>query len=350
MSEISLCLIVKNEEPVLAGCLACAEKFADEIIVVDTGSDDGTRRVAERFTDKVFDFKWIDDFSAARNFSFSKAEKEYVMWLDADDLVSDENIDKINELKNKLASDPIDTVMCKYVTARADDGSPAFSFYRERILRRAVKPEWIGFVHECIVPKGRVVYSDIEIDHAKIRPGDQWRNLRIYQKKLSEGVTLDSRNKLYYGRELKDNRLYREAINVLTDCLSDCPPTTGVEAAEALSDCYAAVGEKDNAVEALCAAFRFGAPRAETICKLGALFSGRDDRQAAFWYQCALNCEGGAAGVFREPDCMDFIPYVELSCCYYRLGERDRAKKYHALAKTIHPDHPVIINNEKYFI
>ena len=118
MAEISLCMIVRNEESVIGRCLSCAEKFADEIVIADTGSCDGTKRVCERYTRNIFDFEWCDDFAAARNFAFSKATKEYVMWLDADDVVSDENIGKLLELKASLDGDPIDTVMCKYVMSR----------------------------------------------------------------------------------------------------------------------------------------------------------------------------------------------------------------------------------------
>ena len=95
-------MIVKNEEDVLARCLDCVKKFADEIIIVDTGSADKTKQVAKKYTDKLYDFSWCDDFSKARNFSFSKASMEYCMWLDADDVVEDEDIEKIQKLKKEL--------------------------------------------------------------------------------------------------------------------------------------------------------------------------------------------------------------------------------------------------------
>lgn len=79
MITVSLCMIVKNEEDVLARCLESAKPVADEIIIVDTGSTDRTREIAREFTDNVCEFPWIDDFAAARNFSFSKATMEYCM-------------------------------------------------------------------------------------------------------------------------------------------------------------------------------------------------------------------------------------------------------------------------------
>ena len=73
MATISLCMIVKNEEQVLARCLDSVADLMDEIIIVDTGSTDRTKEIAARYTDQIYDFAWIGDFSAARNFSFSKA-------------------------------------------------------------------------------------------------------------------------------------------------------------------------------------------------------------------------------------------------------------------------------------
>ena len=67
MATVSLCMIVKNEEDVLARCLESAADLVDEIIIVDTGSADRTREIAARFTEHVFDLPWRDDFSEARN-------------------------------------------------------------------------------------------------------------------------------------------------------------------------------------------------------------------------------------------------------------------------------------------
>ena len=73
MITISLCMIVKNEEQVLSSCLDSLAGLMDEIIIVDTGSCDRTREIATRYTDKIYDYIWKDDFADARNFAFSKA-------------------------------------------------------------------------------------------------------------------------------------------------------------------------------------------------------------------------------------------------------------------------------------
>lgn len=79
MSTISLCMIVKNEEAVLARCLDSIADLMDEIIIVDTGSTDRTREIAANYTDKIYDFKWIQRFFCCRNFSFSRRQKNISM-------------------------------------------------------------------------------------------------------------------------------------------------------------------------------------------------------------------------------------------------------------------------------
>ena len=91
-------MIVRDEEDVLARSIACALAVADEVIVVDTGSADGSAAIARAAGAKVYDFEWRDDFSAARNYSFSLASGEYIMWLDADDVIECEDAEQIRRL------------------------------------------------------------------------------------------------------------------------------------------------------------------------------------------------------------------------------------------------------------
>jgi glycosyltransferase involved in cell wall biosynthesis len=85
---ISLCMIVKNEENDLERCLRSVKAIVDEIIVVDTGSSDNTKEIAKKFEAKIFDFKWNNSFADARNFSLSKATGQWILVLDADEVIS----------------------------------------------------------------------------------------------------------------------------------------------------------------------------------------------------------------------------------------------------------------------
>ena len=151
MVTISLCMIVKDEEAVLKRCLESAKEIADEMIVVDTGSRDQTREIAEKEGARVYQFPWIDDFAAARNFSFSQAVMDYCLWLDADDVLLPEDRRRLQKLKESLEPG-VDMVMMKYNTAFDSQGKPIFSYYRERLIRNFRGYRWMGAVHEVIPP------------------------------------------------------------------------------------------------------------------------------------------------------------------------------------------------------
>lgn len=95
MQMISVCIIAKNEETNIERCLESLSKCGFEIIVVDTGSTDNTKAVAKKYTDKVFDFIWCNDFAVAKNFAISKAQYEYVMVIDSDEFINDIDIQKL---------------------------------------------------------------------------------------------------------------------------------------------------------------------------------------------------------------------------------------------------------------
>src|SRR3989338_7273874 len=92
---ISLCMIVKNEDKFLEQCINSVKNIADEIIIVDTGSTDKTKGIAKKFGAKIIDFKWDDDFSAARNESIKHATKDWILVLDADEIMEEKDLAEI---------------------------------------------------------------------------------------------------------------------------------------------------------------------------------------------------------------------------------------------------------------
>ena len=241
-------MIVKNEEDVLARCLDCVKKFADEIIIVDTGSADKTKQVAKKYTDKLYDFSWCDDFSKARNFSFSKASMEYCMWLDADDVVEDEDIEKIQKLKKELDK-KVSIVMMKYHTAFDEDGNPSFSYYRERMVKREELHLWEGEIHEVIPLTGRLLYTDIGICHRKVHVSDANRNLRIFEAMLDKGKKLNPREQFYYARELYYHKRYKDAVKAFKKFLKEDSGwiENKIDACEMLGYCYYALHKEEKA-------------------------------------------------------------------------------------------------------
>lgn len=97
MIPISVCIIGKNEEKNIEKCLEPLTHYPFEIIYVDTGSTDRTKELAAKYTDNIYDFEWIGDFSAARNFSLKKASHNYVLVIDCDEYLTDLDLDGLCE-------------------------------------------------------------------------------------------------------------------------------------------------------------------------------------------------------------------------------------------------------------
>jgi glycosyltransferase involved in cell wall biosynthesis len=92
---ISLCMIVKNEERFLAQAIDSVRSIVSEIVIVDTGSTDGTLDIAKRYAAKVFHRPWDDDFSAPRNYSLEQATKDWILVLDADEAIAGEELNDL---------------------------------------------------------------------------------------------------------------------------------------------------------------------------------------------------------------------------------------------------------------
>jgi glycosyltransferase involved in cell wall biosynthesis len=104
-ATLSVCLIVKDEQSYLAPCLQSIKALADEIVVVDTGSTDRTGDIARIFGAKVFDYQWNDDFAAARNFGLEKANGDWILIMDADEIISRKDHAKFLHFCRQLPED-----------------------------------------------------------------------------------------------------------------------------------------------------------------------------------------------------------------------------------------------------
>ncbi|MBM4329738.1 MAG: glycosyltransferase [Deltaproteobacteria bacterium] len=122
---ISLCMIVKNEEQSLPGCLSSAEPIVDEMIVVDTGSTDRTREIARAFGAKVYDWQWTGSFAEARNYALAQASGQWILALDADEIISQKDYNDLTRL-----------------TKKAKSGSLAYSFVTRNYTDRVDVEGW----------------------------------------------------------------------------------------------------------------------------------------------------------------------------------------------------------------
>lgn len=352
MKTLSLCMIVKNEEENLVYCLKNSKVFADEIIIVDTGSSDRTKQIAEKFTDKIFDFEWCDDFSKARNFSFQQSTCQFRMWLDADDFLSDESAENIRSWKE--SDEDCDVVMCPYIAGFDENLKPTFQYLRERIVKSSNDLIWNDRVHEVIVPKGKIVTKEnIQIFHNKKTSKYSDRNLMIYKKMISLGEKFSPRNQFYYARELYFNKFYDEAIHQFSKYLTEGKgwKENNIEACLNMAKCYKQKGQKDHALTTLLGSFVYDIPRGEILYEIGNIFHEKNQYQnAIYWYKMAIESKNEVKnGGFVNYDACTFLPALQLCVCYDKIGDKLMAYHYNQLAKHYKPSSDAVKHNDEYF-
>lgn len=350
LNTISLCMIVKDEEDVIARCLESIHQVVDEIIIVDTGSTDHTKEICQTYTDKVFDFEWIDDFAAARNFAFSFATMDYIFWMDADDVLMEEDRVKFLALKEKL--DPaVDSVTMKYNLSFDEQGNVIFNLRRNRLVKRQNNFQWQGAVHELLMVGGNIFNSDIAVTHRSIRH-DSDRNLRIYESRLAKGEEFSPRDLYYFANELKDHQKYERAVYFYEKFLSTEKGWVedNISACGKLSDCYSKLNEHKKSLDSILQSFKYDHPRPEFCCRLGWSFLEKQEFHAAvFWYKLATQIKISDDNLgFQNHSYSTWMPHLQLCVCYDRLGEFELAYQHNEEARHYQPDHASVLHNKKY--
>ncbi|WP_196604843.1 glycosyltransferase family 2 protein [Pectinatus haikarae] len=192
--KITACSIVKNEEKNLPRWLGCMKKIADEIIIVDTGSNDRTKNIAFAADAEVYDFSWQYDFSAAKNYALSKAAGDWILFLDADEYFPDETIDCLKKYLY-AAGNNIEALLCQ-IKNIDDDGNVQSSFFNIRAFRNLSSIRYEGAVHEHLVNKSgkkidaAFMDADVYILHTgyagKMAKEKLKRNLFLLKKDIRE--------------------------------------------------------------------------------------------------------------------------------------------------------------------
>jgi glycosyltransferase involved in cell wall biosynthesis len=189
-TRVSLTMIVRNEAENLPRALRSARGLFDETIVVDTGSTDRTRDIAREHGAKVFDFPWVDDFAAARNAALDHATGDYVMWLDADDVILPASRDKLSGLFKRLrGAGPAGYMMFTRI-------SPTVAVGHVRLFPIRPDIRWTYRVHESIhaaLAKAGIPVSDSDVrllhtgyDDPDLLAAKTRRNCRLMVMELDE--------------------------------------------------------------------------------------------------------------------------------------------------------------------
>ncbi len=207
MKKLSLAMITKNEESKIRRCLESVKNIVDEIIIVDTGSNDKTKDIALEFDAKVYDYKWDDNFANARNYAIRKSSGDWNLILDADEFITNidlDNIYKFMDSKDKIIG------QIKIVNLFKQDGEIRKSnSFISRLAPKGIC--FSGSIHEqldCSYPRKRV---DIDLEHDGYLGTNKFeRNISLILNELKENSNnsylLYQAAKTYYS-----NKMYKEA-------------------------------------------------------------------------------------------------------------------------------------------
>lgn len=334
MATISLCMIVKNESAVLARCLDSIADLMDEIIIVDTGSTDNTKEIAAQYTSRIYDFKWTSDFSAARNFSFSKATMEYIYTADADEILDDANRERFLRLKDALLPE-IEIVQMKYVTQGTfDTVLNAKKEYRPKLFRRLRTFTWIDPIHETVRLTPVTFDSDVEILHCPQSLHSK-RDFSIFIKAFEHDGQFSPKIRTMYAKELlktgdkKDFTDVKPIFQLIFD--NDPADDARKEAACVLARIYRMEDNKNEFFK-LTMKDMLTTPCAEICYELGTYFVGqRDYAEAVLWFYNAAYETESILDVHTSGD----LPLLGLVECYETLLAGEEAKIPSDTALTI---------------
>jgi tetratricopeptide (TPR) repeat protein len=350
---LSLCMIVKDEEEMLPRCLAAAAPAVDEIVIVDTGSTDRTVEIAESFGAKVIEQEWTGSFSDARNVSFEAATGDWIIYLDADEVLVADDVQRVKELTGRTWCEAFYLVETSF-TGELGDGD-AIVNNALRVFRNRPNYRFEGRLHEQIAHNlptyaaGRVAQTSIRIDHygylGAVRDAKEksQRNLELLKAQQAESPA-DAFLHFNLGTEYSVLGDYPAALTELERAWN-LIESQGQEDREyvgallqrlvtALRRCGRA---EDSIAQAGAALERFPAFTDMVYSQaLAALALGREDDAISYWQKC-IEMGDAPAYLGASVGGGTFLPRMALADLHARRGELDTARELLDWCITEHP-------------
>jgi tetratricopeptide (TPR) repeat protein len=351
---LSLCMIVKDEEEMLDKCLAAAAPAVDEIIVVDTGSSDRTIETARSHGAKVIEQPWTGSFSDARNTSFEAATGDWIVYLDADEVLVADDVERLRALTGRVWREAFYLTETSY-TGELGDGS-AITTSALRVFRNRPHYRFDGRLHEQIAhhlptyAAGRIEQSSVRVDHygylGAVRDAKEksHRNLELLKAQQAESAPSAFMH-FNLGTEYAAVGDHRSALTELERAWelvqsggeegNDYVPALVQRLVTSLRLCGRPKEAIDRARDGL---ERFpGFTDLVFVKALASLDTGKEDDAIAYWERCidmgdAPPRYGAAVGAGTHR------PRIALAELAMRRGELDRARELLDWCIAKHPD------------
>lgn len=341
---IGLAIITRNGEEKIDRCLKSCYDLFDEIVIVDTGSTDKTKEIALKYTDKVYDFIWIDDFAAARNFSFDKINTDFILWLDDDDVILPKDKEKIKnlDLTNK------EVVLLRYQYSHDEFGVSECTLERERIIKKSLGLRWQKAIHEYIpLTNQKISREDIEIHHWK-KQGTSERNIRILEKIVQTDP--DCRNIFYLGKELLDFGRTQDSIKYLEQFISMKVRfwEDVFSAHDIIAKAYLLLNNQEKFFYHLFESIKIEPRRAEPYYAIADYYhSIKDYQKAIHYYEICLNLKRNPELLSTYyPQFYTWKPAINLCQCYNYIGDVQKSYEANEIVLKFRSKDNAALNNK----
>jgi glycosyltransferase involved in cell wall biosynthesis len=340
---LAAALIARNEEATLPRILDDISGSVDEIIVVDTGSSDGTCAIATTAGAHVVHHTWAADFAAARNAAFAECTALWVMWLDADDRIPPMASNGLRSLKAKLPTLEASAIYVPYRLNFASAGAFGGANNRVRLVRRSEQFLWVGRIHETLyIGDAPALWtSETWVEHRPLVEPDPRKQDR--DRRLLDGLLRDGDRSatvlLHYGMLLKDLGEFDAARRLLEECLIIChAPAPRYTALMTSAACCRATGNWGEHIAYLHEAVELNSRRAEAFVGLGDVHAAFGDWQGAMpFFRAALGLIRPELGAYVEA-AYSWLPLIGLARCSRALGDDDEARRLLAEAAAVAPE------------
>jgi glycosyltransferase involved in cell wall biosynthesis len=367
--KLSVCVIARDEEQNLAATLESVKSIADEIVVVDTGSSDGTLETAKRFTDNAFVHPKADEwrehpdlfeFHTARNYAIEQCTGDWIFSVDCDEAL--EQNEALSSFRNSLAKLPsnIDLVMPTIVMLR-DDNTVYQEFLAERVFRNRSDIRFDGAMHNWLTVKENAVRAQaphIRLLHNRAVKSNESRKARgtqrvdmaerIFKEKIAADPN-DARSMFYLAGTYYDACRYEEAVEWFEQYFGTTRwLNESYQAAVLCAQAYLNLGKRGDAERVLRAHNADNYQRAECDIMLGELAEDKGDfEQAEHWYKVASLKPPKPDPLFVERDAHTWMPHSKLWQLNHRLGNDELALFHGNLALEAGTPHPGVILRHK---
>lgn len=355
--KVSWHMIVKDEEEMIGCCLDSIKGLYDQLVIVDTGSTDKTKEICAKYTSDIYDFEWIDDFAAARNFALEQCEHDIIGWCDADDILDADPLRVRRYVKESFANGSIGINM-PYIYGHVDGGyQPSLKYVRMRFFGKDCY-RWSGKVHEF--PQKQVkgpqrIDKTLEFEwhHHREDKGEgkmnTARNLKILRKVVEEDP--NPRYLFYLGKEMIYNGFFKEAIVTFQRYIpiSDFHEEKH-RAMYEMAYCFYKLKDYYNARVWALKAIETHQDYAQPYLLMGWTYTDVEDwKRARPWFLHATDLPVPTMDFFDYVPSRTYEPLEWLAICEWQLGNYESAREYHSRAKEFAPNHPWLQDNDPWY-